>query len=173
MSAPTPSHRNRRSAYSVAETARLCGISRSRFYELIEAGVMPMPVYCVRSRRPLFTQELAAQCVEIRESNLALDGRYVVFYERRNPPASTTNPAPASQRRRTPSIDPLAQEMIESLRSMGITESETAMAEAIRECCPNGVTEERFEQDLLLIFGDLRRRDRVQESPGSRQQTAG
>lgn len=158
---PSLPSRSRRAAYSVVEVARLCRLSRTRFHELTNNGVMPPPVYCVKTRRPLYTVELAARCVEVRETNIGIDGRYVMFYDRRPAVVPPTPPANGPERRRATSIDPLALEMIESLRSMGITAVQNAIVDAIGRRCPQGLTEGSFEVDLLGLYGDLRRPEGV------------
>ncbi|MGC4033269.1 MAG: Holliday junction DNA helicase RuvB C-terminal domain-containing protein [Tepidisphaeraceae bacterium] len=147
-----------RSVYSIAEVARMCGLSRARFYDLIGNGVMPPPVYDVRTRRPMYTVELAARSVEVRETNIGFDGRYTLFYERRQPPAPTAavqTPTAPPSRRRQAILDPLVQEMIESLRATGVQRAEGEIVEAIQRRCPQGLTEARFELDLVLLRGDL------------------
>ena len=53
--------------------------------------------------------------------------------------------------------DEITREMVEVLRSMGITVAESEVVEAIRRRCPQGLTEDGFERDLLALYGDLRR----------------
>ena len=162
---PIPNHlpqRSRKAVYSVAETAEMCGISRARFYDLMRAGVMPSPVYCIRTRRPMFTADLAALCLRVRETNIGMDGRYVIFYTRRPEPSAPT-PAPASrvraaQRQQVPEADPLVREMIEALRAMGVQLTEGELVVAITRQCPTGVRDETFEADLRAVFDRLRSR---------------
>lgn len=42
---------------TVAEMARMCGLSRARFYQLQNAGVFPTPLYDVSTRRPFYVEE--------------------------------------------------------------------------------------------------------------------
>lgn len=157
-----PFPRGRRAAFSVAEVAKLCRLSRARFYDLIggAAPAMPPPVYDLRTRRPFYTAELAARCIEVRETNIGIDGRFVMFYEQRRQTA-TTEPTPsaaqASSRRRQAALDPLMQEMLESLRAIGITATDAEMIEAVSRCCPSGLSDERFDLDLMLVRSHLQR----------------
>jgi hypothetical protein len=148
----------RKAAYSVTDVARLCRVSRARFYDLVKAGVMPYPVYCIFTRRPLYPADLAMLCLRVRETNIALDGRYVVFYSRNLEP----NEMPVVSRspaRRSASPDPLLKEMIETLRAMGVQVSDEQISVAVSERCPNGVGEETFEIDLRAVFDFLRCRN--------------
>ena len=163
MNISTVVTRPRKAAYSVAETAALCGISRARFYDHIRSGAMPPPVYCVRTRRPLYLADVVALCVRVRETNVGWDGRYVLFYDRQPAcPPSTTAPAPCrSGRRVTSAPDPLAQEMAETLKAMGVRSSDNVVAAAIGRQCPSGVSEATFEADLRAVFDALRCREQV------------
>lgn len=73
-----------KAAVSVSEMARSLRMSRARFYELIEAGVMPPPVYLVRTKRPFYTAELQAVCHRVRELGQGINGEPIVFYATRN-----------------------------------------------------------------------------------------
>ena len=68
---------------SVAEMARMCGLSRARFYQLVNEGVFPPPLYRIETRRPFFTQEMQETCLEVRRRNCGINGRPVLFYARR------------------------------------------------------------------------------------------
>jgi hypothetical protein len=43
---------------SVAEMARMVGMSRARFYQLLNEGVFPPPLYRIETRRPFFNQQM-------------------------------------------------------------------------------------------------------------------
>jgi hypothetical protein len=49
---------------TVAEMAHMCGLSRARFYQLVNEGVFPPPLYRIETRRPFFTQEMQETCLE-------------------------------------------------------------------------------------------------------------
>jgi hypothetical protein len=147
----------RKAVYSVTEVAALVGISRARFYDLVKDGVMPYPVHCIRTRRPLYVADTAAICVRVRKSNIGIDGRYVIFYARRE--QTKTNSAPALQPPDRPSPpDPLLRDMIETLRAMHVQADDAELTVAITQQCPDGVKEETFEADLRTIFDRCRNR---------------
>lgn len=68
---------------SLAGMARLVGLSRQRFHQLMSQGVFPPPVYDIRTRRPHYTEEMQAICKTVRERNVGINGRVVLFYSRR------------------------------------------------------------------------------------------
>lgn len=89
---------------------------------------------------------------------MGIDGRYVMFYERRAPqPTHMATTAPPTTRRRQPVLDGLMQEMVETLRSIGIQNSDAEIVDAIRRRFPQGLSDERFEIDVLLVRADLMR----------------
>ena len=70
-------------AISVTEMARMVGLSRQRFYQLVVSGTFPPPVYDVATRRPFYSADLQAVCLEVRKRNCGVNGRPVLFYPRR------------------------------------------------------------------------------------------
>lgn len=151
--------RPRRAAYSVTEVATdLCGLSRARFYDLIREGVMPYPVYCLRTRRPMYTADLAALCMRVKETNIAIDGRYVIFHSRRSQQTSGPVRSGTSTSCTAP-VSPLLQEMVETLKAMGVRASDSDVLGAISRQCPTGVAEQTFEADLRAVFDALRRQE--------------
>ncbi len=154
-----------KAACSVSELAARCHLSRARWYELVNSGVMPPPCYCVHTRRPLYPRELQELAINLRMSNTSFDGRYVVFYNRRVPSCSPAAPRTAScpSRRGTPASpdDGRVSELIESLRVLGVESAASEITTAISECYPGGLPDD-FEMGLTTVFRHLRRRDRAQ-----------
>src|SRR5208282_3856974 len=66
---------------TVSEMARMCGLSRARFYQLQKAGVFPAPVY--HDGRPVYSEEQQLVCLEVRKKNRGVNGKPVLFYARR------------------------------------------------------------------------------------------
>ena len=70
-------------AVSVAEMAKMVGLSRARFYELMEAGVFPRPERHAESGRPFFSEEQQKVVLGVRLRNRGVNGKAVLFYARR------------------------------------------------------------------------------------------
>ena len=142
---------------SVSELARRCGFSRSRWYDLVRDGVMPQPVYCTRTRRPLYTREHQELALRVRATNTGIDGRYVVFYEQSTEPRAMPQQR-VSTRRSAPRRDERqASEMIESLRTLLPQASDEQIRAGISACYPAGIPEGRLEEALTAVFRHLRR----------------
>src|SRR6478736_5302516 len=86
-----------RAAVTVAEMARMVGLSRARFYQLIGTA-FPHPLYDVATRRPVYTEEFQLTCLEVRRRNCGIDGKAILFYVRR---PGTTLSAPKVRRKPT------------------------------------------------------------------------
>jgi hypothetical protein len=142
---------------SVAEMARMVGLSRARFYQLANEGVFPSPLYDIKTRRPFFTEPMQEVCLEVRRRNCGINGRAVLFYAARIGSAVAKTKA----MKKTPSkTNGQFTELVEGLRCLGLTIVNAPQVEsAVRQVYPNGV--DGIDQGTVLraIFLHLRRRD--------------
>jgi hypothetical protein len=139
---------------SVAEMARMCGLSRARFYQLVNEGVFPSPLYRIETKRPFFNQDMQEVCLEVRRHNCGLNGRPVLFYARRlGVPmlkAKTTPPKNSHKH----------ADLIEGLRLLGLTTVTAAQVEgALERCMPNGKSGLDDETVLRSVFLHLKRQN--------------
>lgn len=149
---------------SVGTMARLCQLSRSRFYELIADGVMPAPVYDIRTRRPMFTPELQAECLRVRSTNVGVNGDFILFYAARSSTTATMTTAtrPRSTVRATAaaSTEPIG-ELMDALCSLGLTDvREPEVRAAVGQCFPSGTIGTAEGDVIRTVFRHLRRTDR-------------
>ena len=138
MPARSLSESSQKAAVSVTEMARLCGLSRSHFYSLVDDGVMPQPVYAVRNRRPFYPRELIEVCLKVKATNIGLDGRYVVFYAPRcvNVAVATVQRDRAVTRRGSQTRT--HAELLDGLKALGMQSSGAHVEVALRACFPSG-----------------------------------
>jgi hypothetical protein len=118
---------------SVAEMARMVGLSRARFYQLVNDGVFPSPLYRIETRRPFFDQQMQELCLEVRRRNCGLNGRPVLFYARRlgTPTTKVKTTPPKNSHKHA--------DLIEGLRALGLTTVTVAQVEAaLQQTFPNG-----------------------------------
>jgi hypothetical protein len=144
----------KKEAVSVAEMARLVGLSRQRFYQLI-GTTFPFPVYDVATRRPFYTEGLQAVCLEVRRRNWGIDGKPVLFYARRSVirPARASRPQPKPKRAK---VDDHA-DLIDGLRALGlVTATATQVAAAVKELYPSGVNGMDQGELLRNVFLHIR-----------------
>ena len=141
---------------SVAEMARMVGLSRARFYQLI-GSAFPWPVYSLSTRRPLYDEEAQRLCLEVRRRNCGIDGRPIMFYARRLPIAS-----PSSRPRKLPVTRKSEDhsELIEALRGLGLTTvSNDQVTAAIKEAFPNGIAAVDQTEIIRTVFVRIKRQN--------------
>ncbi len=68
---------------SVVEMAEMVGLSKSRFYGLIQARVFPKPAIHESCKRPIFDSDLQRKCLEIRQTGIGYNGQPVLFNRKR------------------------------------------------------------------------------------------
>jgi hypothetical protein len=126
-----------KAAVSVSEMADLCEISRSRFYELMKAGVFPKPVQHPSSSRPLYDIDLIAKCLEIRATGIGLNGVPVLFNRKskRSAPLKQKLQRPVKDPRPDPTVEPI----LDSLKGLGLPTTQQAVCDALAVLYPTGI----------------------------------
>ena len=143
-------------AVSVAEMARMIGLSRARFYQLI-GSAFPPPIYDVATRRPYFSSDLQATCLEVRHRNCGIDGKPVLFYARRMVIAPSR---PRPSRKKTAVVNDQHNDLTEGLKSLGLIDVTAAQVGAmVKELYPCGVKDVDEGEVLRSVFLAIQRRD--------------
>src|SRR5262245_6777764 len=145
QSAPT------KAAVSVSEMARMVGLSRARFYELVEAGVFPTPVYDVSTRRPMYVEELQTICLNVRRRNCGVNGKPVLFYARGHR-ATTPTVKPSKPPVAKPKPTAAAADLIDGLGALGLVATPAQVAEAVVALYPSGIDHTDRGQMLRAVF---------------------
>jgi hypothetical protein len=132
--------------------AKMLGLSRSRFYELIVKGVFVPPVYSLATKKPFFPREIQETNLKVRAEQVGFNGEFVLFQERRSVPQEA--PAGAPSRRR----DGRAAGLVQSLKSLGLDSVDRAAVErALAACYPSGTDGHDDATVLRTIYRHLRR----------------
>ena len=126
-----------KAAVTVSEMADLCEISRSRWYELVDAGVFPAPVVILPIKRPVYDRSLIEKCLQIKQTGIGLSGSPVVFNRKLKKvwPTKTRAKAPTKQ----PPTDPMIEPILESVKALGLTTTIQAVTDAIAVLYPTGI----------------------------------
>ena len=144
---------------SISEMARMVGLSRSRFHQLI-GTTFPWPLYSLSTKRPFYDEMLQKSCLEVRRRNCGIDGKPVLFYSRR--PMNLT--ATQKPRKAKPAKDDRA-DLLDGIKGLGLTTATGAqVAEAVKELYPRGVDGTDRGEVIRTLFLHLRRqntRDKV------------
>mgnify|MGYP000857688696 CR=1 FL=1 len=149
-----------KAAVSVTEMARMLGMSRSRFYELIQEGVFLPPIHDVETRRPFFPPKIQMANLEIRARNLGANQRPILFYARRSGSQDRKEQRPskfASGLQPKQSVDPDLVDDLADLGIEGVTDAQ--VRSAIRICFPKGKTGVEESEVLRAIYRHLKCRD--------------
>ncbi len=140
---------------SVAEMARMVGLSRARFYQLV-GTTFPWPLYDVASRRPFYNEQLQGVCLDVRRRNCGIDGRPVLFYSRRPLGA----PLPKRKPKNTAAASDKHADLVDGLKGLGLAAVTAAqVAEAVKACYPTGIPADANGEVLRAVFLHLRRRN--------------
>ena len=141
---------------NVAEMARMCGLSRARFYQLVKEGVFPPPLYRIDNQRPFYVETIQEICLEVRRRNCGINGRPVMFYARRFGP--TTTP----KRKRTPTAKKNNRyaDLVQGLKALGLASVSTEQVEvAVKELFPDGIHKLDSGEVMRAAFLHLKRQD--------------
>ena len=138
----------RKAVVSVVEMSEMIDLSKSRFYALIQIGIFPEPIRHQSCKRPVFDSDLQQKCLDIRQSGIGQNGIPVLFNRKRrkvSKPRQSQQPVTEEQ-----------AEMIESLKSLGLTVNANDVQTALRELYPNGPNGIDQGEVLRKVFLQLR-----------------
>ena len=133
---------------SVTELARILGFSRTRFYQLQKTGVFPMPVFCIRTRRPFYPLNLQKKCIEIRKTGIAHNGQPILFYGERKNCNKASLDISESEKSNNKNQQKY-EEFTNTLRRMGLNVSCKAVENAINELFPEGLQQHSDEGRIV------------------------
>jgi hypothetical protein len=126
---------------SVSEMAGMVGLSRARFYQLLQAQIFPQPIFDLRTRRPFYTKDLQDKCLTIKESGVGISGQYILFYSPRKNDGSV--PKNSVQKKGSK-----YQDIKEALVQMGLDVSEEQVSNTVADVFPEGI--ENRDQGMVL-----------------------
>jgi hypothetical protein len=150
-------HSTTKVVVTVSEMARMVSLGRARFYQLVNAGVFPQPLYNVSNRRPIYDENLQKICLEVRRRNLGINGIPVLFYSRGHLQLTKAR-TPRSPKPKSKASKPHA-ELIGGLAALGLIATATQVEAAMAATYPIGV--EGLDQGEVLrsVFLHLRRQN--------------
>ena len=120
---------NQKTAISVTEMSKDLGLSRARFYQLLNQGIFPKPLYSDETKRPFYDQDLQKTCLEVRRTNCGINGKPILFYSARRPVSPRSKPKQNKKH----------AELIEALSNLGLANVTNDQANAaIKTCFPTG-----------------------------------
>ena len=157
MTVDNASNSCRKSAVSVLEMARIMGLSRSRFYQLMGSGKIPAPVYNPKTRRPFYDQTLQKICLKIKQTGIAYDNTIIMFNTARQTTQKRPQKPDVTQTIESPT-DNKYSDIVEALAEMGVRTNVEAVGKAIKQIYPNG--QDDVDEGVMLrdLFRHLRKK---------------
>lgn len=144
---------------SPSQVAAAVGLSRQRFAQLVKEGVFPTPIYDIHTRRPFYTEEMQKVCLSVKEKNVGVNGRVVLFYAARRSGISPKKQI-KTHGSRSPTRTPKHAGLIEGLKALGMaTVTDSDVAVALQKLYPSGTAGVGEGEVLRTVFVHLMRRD--------------
>ncbi len=147
---------------TVTEMARMCRLSRARFYQLVGEGIFPEPSRNDQTGRPFFSREQQEQCLLIRRINKGANGKAVIFYGCR-----LETPQPPPKRKLLPISrspnghvrpDPVITELRHGLAQLGMTNvKDQQIRQVLVKKYPDGHRDVESSELLRTVFEALQR----------------
>jgi predicted DNA-binding transcriptional regulator AlpA len=123
-------------AVTVSEMAEMCQVSRSRWYEMVDAGAFPKPIRLPSVKRPVYDRELIAKCLEIRATGIGLSGP--VLFNRRSKKAGQQK-SKAQPSVKSEVVDPAIELIFDAVKALGVTTTPQAVCNAVAALYPTGI----------------------------------
>jgi hypothetical protein len=142
---------------TVSEMAEMCNLSRARFYELMNKGIFPAPVYLVTNHRPVYDAELQNVCLDVRRRGIGVNGQAVLFYARKKLPERT--PKTPRNGKPKPPTNSIYVDLLNGLRALGLTPTDQQVEAAIGELFPAGIDGVDEGELMREVFLHLRQQE--------------
>jgi len=156
-----------KAAVSIAEMSRMCSLSRSRFYQLLNDGVFPEPMRNGETGRPYYDSAKQEVCLRVRRTNCGINGRPVLFYCQRPMQVRQLTELPHKAANRcqkpkttthVPPSDPVIEQLRHGLEQLGMKQiSDDRIRTALAEEHPDGYRNVDPATLLRSVFRSLRR----------------
>lgn len=145
-------------AVSVSEMARMVGLSRSRFYQLL-GKAFPNPSRDPETGRPFYDEDQQQTCVEVRRRNCGIDGTPILFYAQRPTPSVSTR-SRRKPKRESPKPAGHMAVILDGVRALGLaTATDRQVGQACRELFPMGTADAESGEVIRAVFVRLMRRN--------------
>ena len=142
-----------KAAVTVAEMARMAGLSRARMYQLM-GKAFPMPSRD-EAGRPYFDEDQQLTILEVRRRNCGVDGKPILFY------APRQSIAPTRARKRRTKTTPVATtqhaEITDGVRALGLVATDVQVNAAIKESFPDGIESVDSGEVIRNVFLSIQR----------------
>lgn len=160
-----------KAAVSITEMARMLGFSRTRVYQLIRQGVFPTPMRASATSRPYFSQEQQEVCLNVKRSNLGVNGQVIMFYQARRPAPPRPSAKRASKNldksnNNRGDSDPVIRELRAGLKQLGLIGlTDESLEHALKTVAATGDPGDEGER-LMAVYRHLVAENRQDKPSG-------
>ncbi len=143
---------------NMSNMAKTLNLSRSRLYQLIDQGILLKPVYLSANKRPVYTREMAMRNIEVKDSNVGVNGEVIMFYTARIPTTPTKSKKTINNSTNQKTVSPNKHaDLIDALESLGLEEINISQIDsAIYKCFPDGTENINADDILTEVFRYLK-----------------
>lgn len=125
---------------SINQLCALMGISRSRYYQILNEKLILPPIYSPDSKRPYYTKEMALRNLQVKRDSTGVNGKICLFYNTRKP-TMTMVLKPKTKKSKSNNSNSANQhrDLIEGLELLGLENVKPSQIEAaIKKSFPDG-----------------------------------
>lgn len=144
-----------KSVVSVTEMARMVGLSRARFYQLVKRGTFPTADQDPLTKRPCYGEDKQRQILEARRRNCGVDGQPILFYSRRNDFGQKKSPRPTVEKMK--SVVKKYADLIDGLEQLGLTATTAQVEPLLKDLFPTGTDGVAPGEVIRAVFLRIRR----------------
>lgn len=147
-----------KSVVSVTDMARMVGLSRARFYQLVKRGTFPPADQDEITKRPCYYEDKQRQILEARRRNCGVDGKPILFYARRRDlgqSKSATRPTVEKVK----AVVKKYTDLIDGLAALNVTATIAQVEPILKELFPNGTDEVDPGEVVRAVFLRIRRQN--------------
>jgi len=146
-----------KSVVSVTDMARMVGLSRARFYQLVKRGTFPAADQDPLTKRPCYQEEKQRQILEARRRNCGVDGKPILFYSRRRDLGQTKAPRPTVEKVKV--VVKKYADLIDGLAALNVIVTIAQVEPILKELYPNGTDGVDPGEIIRAVFLRIRRQD--------------
>lgn len=152
-----------KAAVSVTEMARMVGLSRARFYQLVKKGTFPVADQDNATERPCYLEAKQRQILEARRRNCGVDGKPILFYCRRNDAGQKRTPARPTVGK-VKEVITKYRDLIDGLAALNVTATVAQVEPIVKELFPSGTDGVDPGEVIRAVFLRIQR-----QNPGDKQ----
>lgn len=142
---------------TVAEMARMVGLSRARFYQLI-GSAFPAPDRDPETDRPYYVEDAQKVCLEVRRRNCGVDGKPILFYARRG--GAPTAPTKRRESKPQEKVKNKYATIVDAMRGLGLVGvTDQQVGVAVAKLFPTGIAQVGEAEVIRSVFVHLQRQN--------------